>query len=60
MSLYMNKKKDSSNDAPLSALTRTPPMSAEEHATLMHKRTEQRRQAETVREARAEAEKDCW
>ena len=60
MSLYTNRKKDASNEAPLSELTRTPPMSAEDHARLMLKRTEQRRQAETLREARAEAEKDCW
>lgn len=60
MSLYVNRKKHLSNEAPLAALTRTPPMSAEQHAMLRQKRTEQRRQAEAKREARTEALKDSW
>ena len=60
MNLFVSKNKESSQDLPLSALTRTPPMSAEQHAQLMLRRTEQRRLAETLREAKAEAAKDSW
>jgi hypothetical protein len=53
-------KKDYANIASLKDLMGAPPMTAEQHSAVMHKRQERRRMIEVARELKTETEKNTW
>jgi len=53
-------KKDYANIASLKDLMVVPPMTAEQHSAVMHKRRERRRMVEAARELKTETEKNAW
>jgi hypothetical protein len=59
---YFNQfgKKDYANIAKLKDLMGVPPMTAEQHSLVMHKRRERRRMVEAAQELKAESEKNAW